>query len=132
MLIASWLAGSEVSLPREAPDDVQATSECLAALSDLTRDPTLDARESGSTLRLLIPLSLAKRGGAVFKASGKLPQRPLSPLLEDLARHGLDGCSFTFPLWIHGALEPGRHKLPGNVSSQFVSGLLFALPLLNG
>ena len=89
--------------------------------------------ESGSTLRFLLPLMGALGHQAEFHMEGRLPQRPLSPLYEELEAHG---CTLSpqgqVPLTIEGQLQPGTYRLPGNVSSQYISGLLFALPLLDG
>ena len=94
--------------------------------------PHLDCGESGSTLRFLIPIALAVRGGGIFHGSGRLMERPLTPYFDLFDEKGisysLDGNTLT----VAGLLEPGVYRLPGNVSSQFFTGLLFALPLLNG
>ena len=92
----------------------------------------LPCAESGATLRFLLPLVGALGINAVFHREGRLPQRPLEPLLTELARHGVataaDGCD----LYCWGQLRSGNYVLPGDVSSQFVSALLLALPLLPG
>lgn len=94
--------------------------------------PHLDCGESGSTLRFLIPIALAVRGGGIFHGSKRLMERPLTPYFDLFDEKGisysLDGDTLT----VAGLLEPGVYRLPGNVSSQFFTGLLFALPLLNG
>ena len=88
--------------------------------------------ESGSTLRFLLPVMGALGRKASFRMEGRLPQRPLSPLYEELERYG---CKLSRqgdnPLTIEGQLQPGAFRIPGNVSSQFISGLLFATPLLS-
>lgn len=93
----------------------------------------LDCNESGSTLRFLIPVVCALGGNWSFKMSGRLPERPLSPLKEELEAHGI---SFSYPahdiLSCSGKLSEGEYIINGGVSSQFVSGLLFALSLING
>ncbi len=124
--------------------DIEATIECLTALGasitregEVTRvtpikkatDGELFCNESGSTLRFLLPVAAAKKSKSVFIASGKLPERPLSPLKEEMERHGIT-FSPSFPLEINGRLSGGEFVLQGDISSQFVSGLLFALPLL--
>ncbi|MGN0055208.1 MAG: 3-phosphoshikimate 1-carboxyvinyltransferase [Atopobiaceae bacterium] len=94
--------------------------------------PTLDCGESGSTLRFLLPVAAALGGGASFVGHGRLAQRPLSPLYEQLQEHGVTlSAQGQFPLVVQGKLRPGRFVLPGDVSSQFVSGLLMAAPLLD-
>ena len=124
--------------------DIEATAECLMSLgASLTREngvtrvkpiktvknDELFCNESGSTLRFLLPVAAALKSRSVFTASGKLPERPLSPLKEEMERHGVS-FSDGFPLEINGYLSGGEFILRGDVSSQFVSGLLFALPLL--
>ena len=94
--------------------------------------PILPVGESGSTLRFLLPVAaLLCPMGVVFQMAGRLPKRPLSPLWEELEAHGL---TLKFidenKLFVNGNLHSGCFSLPGNVSSQFISGLLFALPLL--
>lgn len=95
----------------------------------------LDCGESGSTLRFLIPVAAAGGVDAVLAGHGRLPQRPLGPYLELLPAHGCackspDGASL--PLRLTGQLTPGRFSLRGDISSQFITGLLLALPLLEG
>ena len=127
--------------------DIQATMSCLSALgAELTyqndtvlvhpgRLPgccRLPCGESGSTLRLLLPVVAALGIHASFFMEGRLPSRPLAPLGRELEAHGVR-LSRPEPgfLQCRGKLEPGSFRLPGNVSSQFISGLLFALPLLD-
>jgi 3-phosphoshikimate 1-carboxyvinyltransferase len=97
------------------------------------RGGTLPCGESGSTFRFLLPVVGALGRKASFILEGRLPERPLSPLYEELVRHG---CKLSpqgaNPFTIEGQLTPGSYTLDGGVSSQFISGLLFALPLLGG
>ncbi len=94
---------------------------------------TLDCGESGSTLRFLLPVVAALGRGAELVGHGRLPQRPLSPLYEELVAHGAElSPQGEVPLRVGGRLRAGRFSLPGNVSSQYVSGLLMAAPLLDG
>ena len=92
-----------------------------------------DCGESGATLRFLLPVAAALGRETTFRLHGRLPQRPLGPLLEALEAHGVR-LSRPAPgeLLCAGRLESGRFLLPGDVSSQFFSGLLFALPLPDG
>lgn len=93
----------------------------------------LDCGESGSTLRFLLPVLCALGQGGELTGHGRLAARPLSPLYEELVAGGADISEpGTFPLTVSGTLRPGRFELPGNVSSQYVSGLLMAAPLLGG
>ena len=119
-------------------DDIEATLACIGQLDKNT--PYLECRESGSTLRFLLPVVMALKDSATFLGTGRLPDRPLSPLKEEMERHG---CSFRMGsnkntdrfkeiCAVSGRLKPGEYVLAGNVSSQFITGLLFALPLLEG
>ena len=109
--------------------DIEATEKCLAALE--TGRSQMYCGESGSTLRFLLPVMGALGHRAEFYPEGRLPERPLSPLYEELESHG---CRLSpqgsVPLVIEGQLKPGFFHIPGDVSSQYISGLLFALPLL--
>lgn len=94
--------------------------------------PVCPCGESGSTLRFLLPVAAALGLEAAFTGEGRLPERPLEPLLSLMKEHGVHFSSDTLPFTISGRLTPGLYRLPGDVSSQFISGLLFALPLLEG
>lgn len=118
---ADALFASDVCVLRPLP-----RSDAPAALR------TLDCGESGSTLRFFIPLALDGRGPVRFVGHGRLMQRPLS-VYEDLfrplsVRWEASGDALT----VEGALQSGVYRLPGNVSSQFVTGLLLALPRVPG
>ncbi len=104
-----------------------------AITASLGYGPLLPACESGSTLRFLLPVVAALGRLATFTLAGRLPQRPLSPLYEELVEHGAELSPAGRPvLAIAGPLRPGVFTLPGDISSQYISGLLFALPLLAG
>ena len=127
--------------------DIKATVQCLEALgarceetaNGLSVTPVgvcpaqarLDVGESGSTLRFLLPVLGALGIRAEIQMHGRLPERPLSPLWEVLEAHGMQLRQDGAVLHTDGQLCAGDYSLPGNVSSQFISGLLFALPLLN-
>ncbi len=96
------------------------------------KESTLPCGESGSTLRFLLPVTGALGIPAVFRMEGRLPERPLSPLKELLESRGMEIRRDGNLLFCSGRLVPGEYRIPGNISSQFVSGLLFALPLLSG
>ncbi len=89
----------------------------------------IDCRESGSTLRFLIPVAAALGVETVFYGGGKLPERPITPYLEELPKHGVLFLSDTMPYHIAGRLNSGRFSVTGDISSQFVTGLMLALPL---
>ncbi len=129
--------------------DITATADCLRALgadiayengvfavkpiSALPDRAALDCGESGSTLRFLLPVVCALGADAEIAMHGRLPERPLSPLWEELEAHG---AVLTRPrpdvIAVSGKLAAGDYTIAANISSQFISGLLFALPLLVG
>ena len=90
----------------------------------------LHCGESGSTLRFLLPVVGALGAQANFLREGRLPQRPLAPLDRELACHGMTLCEDGTALHVSGRLTGGDFVIPGNVSSQYISALLFALPML--
>lgn len=96
---------------------------------------SVDCGESGSTLRFMIPLGALCGAPLTFKGHGKLVERPLQAYYDIFDRQGLHyetAVAGHLPLTVDGVLQSGAYALPGNVSSQFISGLLFALPLLAG
>ncbi len=123
-------------------EDIAATARCLAALGagicqtergyavspiqDPSAMPLLDCGESGSTLRFLAPVAAALRG-ARLTGHGRLGQRPMQPLISALCTHGCTAQGW--PLEVSGGLKGGAYRLPGDVSSQYLTGLLLALPL---
>ncbi|MCL2194535.1 MAG: 3-phosphoshikimate 1-carboxyvinyltransferase [Oscillospiraceae bacterium] len=125
LMIAAWLAGQDISQLPIISEDIAATRDCL-----LATDGVLNCRESGSTLRFLLPVMAALGRTVTFTGEGRLPERPLEPLLSLLRQHGVTINGETLPLRISGQLQPGTYQLPGNISSQYITGLLFALPLL--
>ncbi|MBD5162928.1 MAG: 3-phosphoshikimate 1-carboxyvinyltransferase [Oscillibacter sp.] len=134
LLIAAALAG-EGSVVHNLADsqDIQATRRCMAALKAPGAGlPRLDCGESGSTLRFLIPVALALRGGGVFTGHGRLMERPQKPYFDLFDEKGIRYEQKDGALTVEGTLTPGVYRLPGNVSSQFFTGLLLALPLLDG
>ena len=156
LLIAAALAHGESTISNVAlSQDIRATLRCLEELgAEFTVDgstvavrgmganamsplrrlayPRLDCGESGSTLRFLIPIALAVRGGGVFTGRGRLMDRPLKPYFDLFDEKGIFYEQKDGVLTVTGPLPPGEYRLPGDVSSQFFSGLLFALPLLGG
>lgn len=123
--------GASIRLEQEESGRLAAVIRGIVKPAEM---PQIDCGESGSTLRFMIPVALAVAGGAVFTGSGRLGQRSLAPYFELFKEHGIafsqaDG---GFPLIVHGRLSSGKFSLPGNVSSQFITGLLLALPLLDG
>ena len=134
LLIAAALADGESRIEHLADSqDIQATRRCMAALKAPGEDlPVLDCGESGSTLRFLIPVALALRGGGRFTGRGRLMERPQKPYVDLFDEKGIAYRQEDGVLTVQGRLTPGTFALPGDVSSQFVTGLLYALPLLEG
>lgn len=126
-------------------DDIQTTIDCLLALgaeirrtpdalivngiSAFAEHPILNCRESGSTLRFLLPVAAVCGVNARFTGSGRLPERPISELMEAMRLHGVRFSAEQLPFSIEEKLSGGEYVLPGNVSSQYLTGLLLALPL---
>ncbi len=152
-LIAAALgeADRKILIPGTAPlsEDIEATIRCLTAAGARIRseeengdrvlavcpaDRTqkrgqilLDCGESGTTLRFLLPVLPYFCEEAVFTGRGRLPQRPLSPLIEEMEKNGFIFSARTLPLSVrYRGSGPQTYKIPGNVTSQYISGLLFA------
>jgi len=155
VLTAAALAGGYSVLKDLArSQDIQATTACLSAMGAYFektaegvrvhglgnsvpqhREPWLtcfDCGESGSTLRFLIPVALAVQGGGIFTGRGRLMERPQKPYFDIFDEKGIFYEQKDGALTVRGELTPGEYRLPGNVSSQFVTGLLYALSLLEG
>lgn len=95
----------------------------------------IDCAESGSTLRFMIPVACANDGQRTFAGRGRLPQRPIDSYIQIFDEQNIAytrPCGANLPLTVAGAIKPGSFRLDGRVTSQFVTGLLFALPLLHG
>lgn len=93
----------------------------------------LHCNASGSTLRFLIPFACLVEGPVVFTGEGKLVTRPLDPYFEVFDQQGIRYCyDGKLPLLVEGQLKPDKYRMPGNISSQFVTGLMYVLPLLDG
>lgn len=150
MLICAAFAdrGTVLRCP-ETNRDIEATAQCLNALgAKVTRRPegfevapvavpparaALPCQDSGSTLRFLLPVAGALGCDTTFYMTGRLPQRPLSPLWEEMERMG---CTLSRPtadtIRCQGKLRAGTYTLSGGVSSQFITGLLLAGALIPG
>lgn len=133
----------------ETNRDIEATARCLKALGaeiartsegywvvpikNIPQKATLPCCDSGSTLRFLLPVAGALGVDTTFVLEGRLPKRPLSPLWEEMERMG---CTLSRPtqdtIFCTGRLTPGEYRIDGGISSQFITGLLLALPLLQG
>lgn len=123
-------------------DDIRATIEGMKTLgadikeaddfilvkrSNKILNNAIDCNESGSTLRFLIPLSLVLKDECTFKGKGRLNERPLDIYYEIFRKSNIDyeTNAGKLPLKIRGRLKGGFYKIPGNVSSQFITGLFF-------
>lgn len=155
MIIAASLADGVSTVSNLYPSvDILATMDCMRALGakidfknekaviegikNIPDKAVLDCHESGSTLRFLIPVACALGVETEFLGSAKLPQRPITPFTEEFPKHGItfdftkapNGC--TLPCSVSGKLTAGRFEIDGGLSSQFITGLMFALCLLDG
>ncbi len=153
-LLAAALSGGVSLLSGLAQSqDIAATLSCLRALGTGVEEtgpgalrihglghaipqagpfPVFDCGESGSTLRFLIPVALVAAGGGRFTGRGRLLERPQGPYFALFEEKGVSYERTGDFLTVQGRLTPGTYALPGDVSSQFVTGLLYALPLLEG
>ena len=149
LICAAFADGPTVLHCPETNRDIEATAGCLHALgADIRRTDTgytvqpvrqlpdtavLNCHDSGSTLRFMLPVAGALGVDTVFQMEGRLPQRPLSPLWEEMERMG---CSLTRPttdtIRCQGKLKAGQYVIDGGVSSQFITGLLLAAALIPG
>lgn len=137
LLIASALTrmtGNPCQIKIEkSSDDIDATASCIEKLLDYKADKKLYCKESGSTFRFLLAIAGALGIECDFYPEGRLPERPLSPLYEEMVDHG---CTLspkgTVPFHISGRLMGGEYKIPGNISSQYITALLMALPMAKG
>lgn len=150
IICAAMANGVSRISPVALSNDIKATIGCIKALGAdavlennvLTVDGTnmyknktalLDCGESGSTLRFFIPIAAVGNINATFVGKGKLPQRPIGIFTEALPKAGtVCKAEGGLPLEIKGQLKSGIFEIPGNVSSQFITGLLLALPILEG
>ena len=150
LLICAALADAPTRIPLSASSqDIDATIRCLNAMGadialeggelrvmPIAHPPAhceADCGERGSTLRFLLPVAGALGIEVDFRMHGRLPERPIAPLDRELTR---GGCVLTRSerdvLRISGRLTPGAYELPGDVSSQYITGMLLALTLLEG
>lgn len=151
MIIAAALSDGTSTITNLFPSvDITATMDCMrslgakidfsentAVIEGIKKSPdkaVLDCHESGSTLRFLIPVACALGADAEFLGRGKLPQRPITPFLDELPKHGIafemPQNGDNLPCRVHGRLTGGKFEIDGGISSQFITGLLFALPML--
>ena len=150
MLLCSALAEGESRISGIVQSqDMLATTDCIRAMGGACRldgdtaiitgtggvirsGAAYPCRESGSTLRFCIPLSLLSGGHAVFTGARRLMERGVEIYEELFAAKGISMSRTSDSVSLSGQLPPGDYTLRGDVSSQFVTGLLLALPLLPG
>ena len=150
MLICAALAEGESRISNVSfSKDIYATINSLKALGaeitangstvtvngvkDIAGSAVIDCCESGSTLRFMIPIACALGIKATFEGQGRLPERPVTPYIRELSKKGIKFDKVgTMPFTTEGRISFGKFELEGDISSQFITGLLFALPLLDG
>ena len=151
LICAALADGASVIKNVDLSDDIRATVQCLQGLgaeikiSGITAKvlgksqllgpdslTTLNCIESGSTLRFLLPIAALSRREITFTGQGRLMERPQGAYADVFAEKGVKFLQGEGKIVVQGPLPAGEYVLPGNVSSQFVSGLLFALPLVQG
>ena len=151
LLIAAALSNKTCKLQNiELNNDVKSTIKCLEAMgkkitinqsdvtietkikyADLPEKLEFECFESGSTLRFMIPIALTLNRLLVFKGTEKLISRGISVYEEICKSQQIEVIKEKDQIILNGVLKPDTFNIPGNISSQFISGLLFALPLLN-
>jgi len=152
ILCAALAGGRSMLRPVALSQDILATLSCIEALgaewergpkgelvitgrggkASAESLPVFDCGESGSTLRFLIPIALAVAGGGVFTGRERLMERPLQPYFRLFAEKGIAYDQRDGTLALRGSLSAGDYAIPGNVSSQFLTGLLLALSQVEG
>lgn len=116
LLIARALAGENIDDPAHRADsqDIRATRDCLKSLREGEGElPVLECGESGSTLRFLIPVALALRGGGMFRGRGRLMDRPQEPYFRIFDGMGITHRREGDSLTVRGRLRPGEYPLRG-------------------
>lgn len=123
-----------ISVLRSFGAEIECFEDSVTVTGIQTRPETAlaDCCESGSTLRFLIPVAAALGIETTFTGQGRLPQRPITPYIRELSQKSIDFHDYqnTMPFTISGQLRNGQFSLEGDISSQFITGLLLALPLL--
>lgn len=124
--------GVKIDKVKEADNIYTLKIEGNSDLKLLKRE--IDCSESGSSLRFFIPICLAEENDVVFTGRGKLISRPLDQYYKIFDKQGIEYSNNNgmLPLNVHGKISPGEFTIDGDVSSQFITGLMFTLPLLKG
>ena len=121
---------SSVEMPERASGEVSGSPARRTLLTDINKE--FNCGESGSTLRFFIPIALAVGGKSTFTGRGRLLARPQTPYFEIFEKFGISYTYDNDKITVDGQLTAGNYELAGDVSSQFVTGLLFALTLIDG
>lgn len=127
---ASFKLGSSSFTPDPQADIVGPpnTSVFVTPIQEVPENPLLDCGESGSTFRFMLPVAAALCDHVRFTGHGRLPNRPIGDLMTAMMAHGVTFSAEKLPFETHGKLTGGAYSLPGNISSQYITGLLLALP----
>lgn len=130
-ILCAFLAGGGTVSPMIPSRDMQAAIGAANSLKN--GEKIINCIESGNTLRFFIPVAAALGKEVTFTGEGRLPQRPLGEYIELLPKHGVQiQSSGSLPLRISGKLQSGDFHIRGDISSQYITGLMLALPLLDG
>ena len=147
LICASLAEGTSRVEPYCTSKDIKATAACLRCLGmkieedekgytvgrgETQKNQTLNFNESGSTARFLLPVAAALGADITAVGEGRLPERPMEALTSLFRQHGVEASSDNLPITLSGKMTSGEFALPGNISSQYISGLMLAAPLLDG
>ena len=147
LICAALAEGTSRVTPFCTSKDIKATVACLKSLGmevkedkdgytlgrkSVANSALLDFNESGSTARFLLPVTAALGCSATATGQGRLPERPMDVLTSLLREHGVEVSSDKLPITLKGKMNSGIFELPGNISSQYISGLMLAAPLMEG
>lgn len=130
-IVCSFLAGGGSVTPMIPSKDMEAALGAAKSLAG--GEKVINCIESGNTLRFFIPVAAALGREVTFTGEGRLPQRPLQEYIDLLPKHGVKiESTGSLPLKISGQLQSGDFEIRGDISSQYITGLLLALPVLDG
>lgn len=102
----------------------------VKGIGRIPEEADIDCHESGSTLRFIVPVAAALGCRSTFRGRANLPNRPITPYFTEFKKHGVTFITEKMPYITEGRLSGGVYKIAGNISSQFITGFLFALSLL--
>lgn len=144
IMIAAALADKPTKIfLNTTSEDIEATKNCLISMGakidegegfikitpiTYAEKVLLDCNESGSTARFLLPVAASVCEEFKMCGKGRLPERPMTPLISQMRLNGVEISADNIPLEVTGKLIGGRFEIPGDISSQYITGLLFALP----